>query len=94
MKWVSLNRQKLIVKIFSSFLVIIVLFSGFSLLSVHLFSNVVQNEIIQYNRLMLKNTSERYQTHFDRIKTLLFDIYTNEATVAFNRQMMKKEEAG
>ncbi|MEK3719367.1 helix-turn-helix domain-containing protein [Paenibacillus sp. FSL H8-0034] len=93
LKWVSLNRQKLIVKIFSSFLVIIVLFSGFNLLSVHLFSNIVQNEIIQYNRLMLKNTSERYQTHFERIKTLLFDMYMNEATVAFNRQLMKKSEA-
>ncbi|TNJ63199.1 helix-turn-helix domain-containing protein [Paenibacillus hemerocallicola] len=79
--------------IFISFLGIIVLFSVFNALSVHLFNKGVQKEIIQYNRLMLKNTAERYQTHFERIKTLLFDTYTDEKIVAFNRQLQVKGES-
>ncbi|NOU92660.1 helix-turn-helix domain-containing protein [Paenibacillus sp. LMG 31456] len=92
LKWAALNRHTLVFKIFFSFLAIILLFSVFNLLSVHLFNKFVQHEIIQYNRLMLKNTAERYQTHFERIRTLMFDIYTNEKVVYFNRQMLKKDE--
>ncbi|PYI57461.1 helix-turn-helix domain-containing protein [Paenibacillus flagellatus] len=93
MKWVIPNRQTLVFKIFFSFLGIILLFSVFNALSVHLFNRGVQNEIIQYNRLMLQNTAERYETHFDRIKTLLFDLYHDENAVAFNRQLLTKPEA-
>ncbi|GIP32125.1 AraC family transcriptional regulator [Paenibacillus sp. J2TS4] len=93
MKWAVLNRQSLVFKVFFSFLVIILLFSVFNLLSVHLFNQSVQNEIIQYNRLILKNTVERYQTHIERVKTLLFDIYMNEQVVAFNRKLHRKTEA-
>ncbi|WP_246358795.1 helix-turn-helix domain-containing protein [Paenibacillus phytorum] len=90
MKWPIFNRQMLVFKIFISFLVIILLFSSFNLLSVHLFGKGVQKEIIQYNRLMLKNTAERYQTHFERMKTILFDLYSDEYVVAFNRQLLRK----
>ncbi|MDQ0902160.1 MULTISPECIES: AraC family transcriptional regulator [unclassified Paenibacillus] len=90
MKWPIFNRQTLVFKIFISFLVIILLFSSFNLLSVHLFGKGVQKEIIQYNRLMLKNTAERYQTHFERMKTILFDLYSDEYVVAFNRQLLRK----
>lgn len=92
MKWALLNRQTLVFKVFFSFLVIILLFSVFNLLSVHLFNRSVQNEIIQYNRLMLRNAAERYETHLERIRTLLFDIYMNEQVVAFNRQLHRKTE--
>ncbi|MEF3304749.1 helix-turn-helix domain-containing protein [Paenibacillus sp. GYB003] len=93
MKWSMFHRQTLMFRIFVSFLSIILLFSVFNALSVHLFNNGVQKEIIQYNRLILKNTAERYQTHFDRIKTMLFDLYSDERVTAFNRQMLAKNEA-
>ncbi len=63
----------------------------FNLLSVGLFSKGVQNEIIQYNRMMLRNTAERYQTHFERVKTLVFDIYSKDDVVAFHHQIEKRE---
>lgn len=90
MKWKWLGQQSFVFRIYFSFLVIILLFSVFNLLSVHLFSKGVQNEIIQYNRMMLKNTAERYQTHFERIKTLVFDVYSKDEVVAFNHQILKR----
>ncbi|SMF65216.1 Response regulator containing CheY-like receiver domain and AraC-type DNA-binding domain [Paenibacillus uliginis N3/975] len=91
MKWKWLRQKSFVFRIYVSFLVIILLFSVFNLLSVHLFSKGVQNEIIQYNRMMLKNTAERYQTHFERVKTLVFDIYSKDEVVAFNHQIMKRK---
>jgi YesN/AraC family two-component response regulator len=93
LKWPIFNRQTLVFKIFISFLVIILLFSTFNLLSIHLFGKGVQKEIIQYNRLMLKNTADRYQTHLERMKTLLFDLYSDEYVVAFNRQLLRKTQS-
>ncbi|MEY9093484.1 AraC-like DNA-binding protein [Paenibacillus sp. RC84] len=92
MKRVLLNRHSLVYKLFFSFLGILLLFSVFNGVSVYFFNKSMQNEIIQYNRLMLKNTTERYETHFERIKTMLFDLYSNEAVVAFNRQLLTKAE--
>ncbi|MFE6797438.1 helix-turn-helix domain-containing protein [Paenibacillus chitinolyticus] len=92
LKRVLLNRHSLVYKLFFSFLGILLLFSVFNGVSVYFFNKSMQNEIIQYNRLMLKNTAERYETHFERIKTMLFDLYSNEAVVAFNRQLLTKAE--
>ncbi|WP_372011224.1 helix-turn-helix domain-containing protein [Paenibacillus chitinolyticus] len=92
LKRVLLNRHSLVYKLFFSFLGILLLFSVFNGVSVYFFNKSMQNEIIQYNRLMLKNTAERYETHFERIKTMLFDLYSNETVVAFNRQLLTKAE--
>ncbi|WJH36635.1 AraC family transcriptional regulator [Paenibacillus sp. CC-CFT747] len=91
--WAIWNRQTLVFKLFISFLGIILLFSLFNSLSLHLFNRGVQKEVIQYNRLMLHNTAERYRTHLERVKTLLFDIYNSEYTVAFNRQLHAQDRA-
>ncbi|MFD7525509.1 helix-turn-helix domain-containing protein [Paenibacillus chitinolyticus] len=92
LKRVLLNRHSLVYKLFFSFLGILLLFSVFNGVSVYFFNKSMQNEIVQYNRLMLKNTAERYETHFERIKTMLFDLYSNETVVAFNRQLLTKAE--
>lgn len=76
-----------------SFLIVILLLSTFNLLSIHLFGRGIQKEIIQYNRLMLTNTAERYQMHFERMKTLLFDLFSDEYVTAFNSQILRKNEA-
>lgn len=52
----------------------------------------IQNEIIQYNKLILNNTVERYSTHFTRIKNVLFQYSSNEYLVAFNSQLLTKNE--
>jgi len=70
------------------------MFSAFHLVSVHLFNKGIQEEIIQNNRMMLSNTAERYQIHFERIKTLLFNLYNNEYVIALNKQSQIAEERG
>ncbi|SDD49425.1 Helix-turn-helix domain-containing protein [Paenibacillus sp. UNCCL117] len=92
MKWKTWNKRSLMFNIFISFLGIILLFTGFNALSVHLFNKGVQAEIIRYNHLMLSNTAERYRTHFERLRTLLFNLYSDEKVVAFNRQLLTKSE--
>ncbi|CAG7644795.1 HTH-type transcriptional activator RhaS [Paenibacillus solanacearum] len=87
-----MKRQSLFMKIFLSFLSIILLFVSFHMISFRFFTSGIQTEIIQYNRLMLKNSVERYQTHFSRLKTLLFTLYNDEKLVAFNRQMVMRPD--
>ncbi|CAG7655903.1 HTH-type transcriptional activator RhaS [Paenibacillus allorhizosphaerae] len=92
MNWHRMKRQSLFMKIFLSFLSIILLFVSFHMISFRFFTSGIQTEIIQYNRLILKNSAERYQTHFSRLKTLLFGIYNDEKLVAFNRQMVMRPD--
>jgi YesN/AraC family two-component response regulator len=86
------KRQTLFFKIFMSFLTIILLFAAFHMVTFRFFYNGIESEIIQYNRLILKNTAERYNTHFTRLKTLLFSLYNDEKVIAFNRQLALKQE--
>lgn len=89
LKWTLFNPRTLVFKIFISFLSIILLFSVFNVLSIFLFNKGVQNEVIRYNRLMLQNSADRYRTHFERVRTMLFDMYRDEHIVAFNRQLAR-----
>ncbi|GIP35877.1 AraC family transcriptional regulator [Paenibacillus sp. J2TS4] len=91
MLWLQ-RKNSLFVKIFFSFLIIIVLLSSFNLLSFTFFKTNIQKEIIQYNRLILQNAAERYGIHFTRLKTILFDLYLNDQLSSFNRQLLTKNE--
>ncbi len=91
--WTLMKRQSLFVKIFLSFLTIILLFVSFHMISFQFFTDRIQTEIIQHNQLSLRNTADRYQTHFTRIKTLLFSLYHEEKLVAFNRQLVSRPDA-
>lgn len=77
-------------KILVSFLSIILLFSIFNVAAFTFFQSNIQKEIIRYNRLILKSAADRYGTHFDRIKTLLFNYYNDENAIGFNRELLTK----
>ncbi|MFE4748130.1 AraC family transcriptional regulator [Paenibacillus chitinolyticus] len=70
-----------------SFLVIIGLFAAFDLAAFAYFKTKYHGEIIAHNQSMLKNTAEKYSTHFSRIKTLLFNTYNDPGVIAFNRHL-------
>ncbi|WP_068776370.1 AraC family transcriptional regulator [Paenibacillus sp. FJAT-26967] len=76
-----------------SFLVIILLFVTFALTAFAFFKSKYQSELITNNQLVLKNTAERYSTHFSRIKTVLFNYYNHSDVVGFNRQLTTKTES-
>ncbi|SEF85318.1 AraC family transcriptional regulator [Paenibacillus sp. UNC499MF] len=75
-----------------SFLVIIGLFAAFDLAAFAYFKTKYHGEIIAHNQSMLKNTAEKYSTHFSRIKTLLFNTYNDPGVVAFNRHLQGATE--
>lgn len=52
-----------------SFLVIILLLTGFSLYSISIVKNHLRGELIRYNTLNLTNTAQRYENHFRQIRT-------------------------
>ncbi|GIP37803.1 hypothetical protein J31TS4_10830 [Paenibacillus sp. J31TS4] len=87
LNWARMSRQTLVIRIFLSFLAIVLLFSVINFLSIHLFNRGLQNEVIQANRMMLQNTADRYRMQFERIRSLLFDLYSNEKVTAFHRQL-------
>ncbi|QYR21504.1 helix-turn-helix domain-containing protein [Paenibacillus sp. sptzw28] len=79
------SRNNLFVKIFLSFMCIIVLFSLFNVLLFIFFKRNLQNEIIQSNRQILINTAERYGTYFSQLQRLLVDVYSDKAVMKFSR---------
>ncbi|CAG7629900.1 HTH-type transcriptional activator RhaR [Paenibacillus solanacearum] len=83
-------RNSLFFRIFIGYVVVILLFAVFNIGAFTFFKSTIQSEIIQYNRLMLKNTAERYGTHFTRIKNLLFDYTSEEDVIGFNRQLLTR----
>lgn len=87
MSWFKAKGKSLFTRIFSSFLVIIVLLSAFTLFSFAFFKSTIQNEIIQYNRLILDNAVDRYRNHFTTIRSLVFDLHNNPNLIAYNRQL-------
>ena len=86
------KRRSFIFNIYLCFLIIILLLASFHLFSFQLFNKSLQNEVIQNNQMLLRNTAERYQTHFERVKSMLFDLYYNEYVVAFNKQTLTKDK--
>lgn len=92
MNWLKAKRKSLFTRIFISFLLIILLLSAFNLFSFAFFKKTIQNEIIQYNRLILENATDRYRNHFTTIRSLLFDVYNNTNLIAYNKQLLNLNE--
>ncbi|MFE5324020.1 helix-turn-helix domain-containing protein [Paenibacillus sp. NPDC056579] len=86
------RRTSLFFTILISFLVIILLFFTFNVVAFAFFKSKYQDELIRYNRLILQNTAERYNTHFARVKTSLYKIYNDPEVSGFNRQLLTKQD--
>ncbi|MCI3920097.1 helix-turn-helix domain-containing protein [Paenibacillus sp. TRM 82003] len=78
--------------IFLSFLCVIVIFTLFQGLTFKFFQDTIHQETIRYNRMMLRNTSERYEAHFAQVKSMLFNIYRDDAVIGFNHQLRTRPE--
>ncbi|MCS7460336.1 helix-turn-helix domain-containing protein [Paenibacillus doosanensis] len=86
------KKTSLFVTILISFLVIVLLFFALDMVAFVFFKSKYQDELIRYNRLTLQNTAERYNTHFNRIKSVLYQSYNDTDVVGFNRQLLTKDE--
>ncbi|WP_010270454.1 helix-turn-helix domain-containing protein [Paenibacillus senegalensis] len=91
MNWFKVKGKSLFTRIFSSFLIVIILLSAFTLFSFTYLKSTIQNEIIQYNRLILDNAVDRYRNHFTTIRSLVFDLHNNPNLIAYNRQLTRMD---
>lgn len=87
----TLNRRSLAVRLFFSFLSVIVLLSCFNVLLFSFFQRNIKQELIRSNQVILDQAAERYQAHFNRLKTMLFQTYNDPALVKFSSQLLKSE---
>ncbi|MBE1444486.1 helix-turn-helix domain-containing protein [Paenibacillus sp. OAS669] len=90
MKRIRTKKTSLFFTILISFLVIILLFFTFNMVAFAFFKSKYQEELIRFNRLSLQNTAERYNTHFARIKSVLYKMYNDTDVTGFNRQLATK----
>ncbi|WP_028547284.1 helix-turn-helix domain-containing protein [Paenibacillus sp. UNC451MF] len=92
MKRIQTKKTSLFLTILISFLVIILLFFTFNMVAFAFFKSKYQDELIRFNRLSLQNTAERYNTHFARIKSVLYKVYNDTDVTGFNRQLLSKQD--
>ncbi|WP_159887620.1 helix-turn-helix transcriptional regulator [Paenibacillus puerhi] len=88
-----MKRRTLLVRLFMSFLTIIVLLSGFNLVVFSYFQRIIQQEIISTNHNALSHASAGYKAHWERLRTVLFQAYYEPSLVEFNSQLLPKEQA-
>lgn len=86
------KRRSLLVRLFVSFLAIIVLLSAFNYVLFSFFQQKIREELIASNRMMLDQAAERYHTHFDRLETVLFQAHNDSAIAKFNSQLLPAEQ--
>ncbi|GAE09232.1 hypothetical protein [Paenibacillus sp. JCM 10914] len=87
MNWIRNKSQSLFLKIFLSFLAIIVLFGMFYMVIFQLFKTSLQKEIIETNQRSVRDTMERFSNQFSRLQVLMFDIYNHSDLIGFNNQL-------
>lgn len=79
-------------KIFSKFLIIIVLLSSFNFFSFTFFKNTILNEIIENNRLNIENTAKDYEEYFLALKEELLRLYSDEKVSLIHGQIMTRPD--
>lgn len=92
MNWIRHKSRSVFLKIFLSFLAIILLFGLFYTVIFQLFKNSFQKEIIDTSQRAIHDTTERFTNQFSRIQVLMFDIYNQSNLIGFNNQL--RHQAG
>ncbi|NOU76841.1 helix-turn-helix domain-containing protein [Paenibacillus sp. LMG 31458] len=91
MELVNQKRKSFLVRIFISFLTIIMLLSFFNFVLFSFFQQNIKQEIIRSNERMLSQAAEHYNTHFNRLRTVLFQMYHDNTITKFNGQLISGE---
>lgn len=77
------TANSLFIRLFASFLIVVVILVSFNYFSLTFSKNKVRDEIINYNTMNLKSTTDNYEKEFELIKNQLLNLYFNE-----NEQLM------
>lgn len=71
----KLNSRPVLVKLLSSFCIIIVLFSSFSMFSYYFFQKNIHDEIITYNETNMANTTRNFEQYFQLLDSVMVNFY-------------------
>ncbi|MDU0205797.1 helix-turn-helix domain-containing protein [Paenibacillus sp. MAH-36] len=88
----SLNKS-LFRHVLTSFIVLILIFSSFSLLIFWMLKSHLRSEMIEQNHLTLQKVAERYQFQLDKIREALFKQFTDKDVITLNNQVNLKKDA-
>ncbi|MDR6879568.1 helix-turn-helix domain-containing protein [Bacillus sp. 3255] len=91
MELLNKKSKSFLVRIFISFLTIIMLLSVFNFVLFSFFKENIKQEIIRSNEHMLNQAAERYNSHFNRLRTVLFQMYHDNSITKFNAQLTAGE---
>lgn len=72
------TANSLFIRLFASFLSIVLILVSFNYFSLTFSKNKVRGEVINYNTLNLKSTTDNYEKEFELIKNQLLNFYSNE----------------
>lgn len=92
MELLNQKSKSFLVRIFISFLTIITLLSVFNFVLFSFFQQNIKQEIIRYNERMLTQAAENYNSHFNRLRTVLFQMYHDNSITKFNAQLLLSEK--
>ncbi|NOU85448.1 helix-turn-helix domain-containing protein [Paenibacillus sp. LMG 31460] len=91
MELLNQKSKSFLVRIFISFLTIIMLLSVFNFVLFSFFQQNIKQEIIRSNEHKLTQAAENYNSHFNRLRTVLFQMYHDNTITKFNGQLISGE---
>jgi two-component system response regulator YesN len=77
--------RSLFIRLFISFMLIIALLSSFNFLSFTFFRGQLQEEVITYNQVNLKQTKDSYETHLQLVSNFMLGFYNNDHVQIFSK---------
>lgn len=86
LRYFRLKPGSLFLRLVAGFLCIIALLASLTTYAVSESQKNVRQEIVKYNTLMLRNTMENYENHFDIIKSQMYLFYYTERVQQLQRE--------
>lgn len=85
LSYIRLKLNSLFPQLVTGFLCIILLLASLTSYAISVSKNNVRQEIVKYNTLMLHNTMENYEKHFEMIKKQMYLFYYSDAVQRLQR---------
>ncbi|QHE53030.1 helix-turn-helix domain-containing protein [Pontibacillus sp. HMF3514] len=82
----ALKPNTFFIRLFLSFLLIIVLIASYNFLSFTFYNNNLRDEIIKYNNQNVENTAKSFEDSLSNIKSNLYRLHFNEDLQNYNSQ--------
>ncbi|MDF2644841.1 MAG: helix-turn-helix protein [Paenibacillus sp.] len=86
LRYIRLKLNSLFLQLVTGFLCIILLLASLTSYAISVSKSNLRQEIVKYNTLMLHNTMENYEKHFELIKKQMYLFYYSDAVQRLQRE--------